>query len=192
MSREFDAQLAFGKIGEAYIANWLKMFGQYHVLPVYEKEIQEGKGPMLFPSHSSPLVAPDLLVFRDVGGGVAKIRWVEAKTKSAFTWHRKSQKWTTGIDLRHYQQYQRVAELSPWPVWILFLHHDGQAKDSPPGCPTGLFGADIRYLVNHESHRWLGNGGGGMVYWAHETLTLMATLEQVYRASATHQETPAS
>lgn len=187
MSHEFNRQLAFGKIGEAYIATWLKMSCRYHVLPVYEKEMQEGKGPVLFPTQGETLIAPDLLAFRREGEHLAKIRWVEAKTKSAFSWHRITQRWVTGIDLHHYTQYQKVADISPWPVWLLFLHYEGRAKDSPAGCPTGLFGGDIRHLTKNENHRSPNWGKSGMVYWAHSTLRPLATLEQVFRAMEDHQ-----
>ena len=39
--------------------------------------------------------------------------------------------WVTGIDLRNYEDYLRVQAISPWPIWLLFLHFDGQAKDYP-------------------------------------------------------------
>lgn len=173
MSR-FRQSLAFGKVGESLIANWLKRRG-YTVLPVYEKEISEGKGPQLF-TPSQNLIAPDLFAFN---GGTDKAFWIEAKHKSAFTWHRITSRWTTGIDLKHYRDYLKVADLSPWPVWLLFLHQKGQAKDSPPGCPTGLFGQELSYLRQHENHRHGNWGNGGMVYWAHTTLKKLATLEEI-------------
>lgn len=182
MSHSFEESLARGKIGEAQIATWLRASCGYHVLPVYETEIEKGKGPVLYQQLGLPLIAPDLLAFRSEGVNRAQIRWVEAKTKSAFSWHRISKQWVTGIDLHHYEQYQKVAELSPWQVWLLFLHHSGQAKDSPPGCPTGLFGGELSYLKEHENHRHTNWGKTGMVYWAHKTLKQLATLEQVSNA----------
>ena len=173
----FQANLAFGKLGESHIANWFKRLG-YCALPVYEKQINEGKGPQLF-TPSGSLVAPDILVFKkDVPA--AKVWWIEAKHKSAFTWYRKYKRWTTGIDKRHYEQYLKVAEVSPWPVWLLFLHGSGIAKDTPAGMasPTGLFGGELGYLsrnVDHRSPNW----AKGMVYWSHEILRQLATLEEV-------------
>lgn len=168
----FQRNLAFGKIGESLIANWLKRRG-YTVLPVYEKEISKGKGPQLFTPNEN-LIAPDLFAFNGIKD---RAFWIEAKHKSAFTWHRISRQWLTGINLRHYYDYLKVARESPWPVWLLFLHQDGQAKDSPPGCPTGLFGQELGYLQQHEHHRW---NEGGMVYWADTILEKLATLEEVY------------
>ena len=94
----FAECLEVGKAGESAIAGWFKRKG-YCILPVYEKEINEGKGPQLFTPLVS-LIAPDLLIFN-----ATKIFWVEAKHKEAFTWHRICQRWVTGIDLRHYKDY---------------------------------------------------------------------------------------
>lgn len=176
----FEHQLAFGKAGESLIANWLKGRG-YSILPVYEKEISEGKGPQVFTVQGN-LVAPDLLIF---GRENSKVWWIEAKHKSAFSWHRISRCWVTGIDLRHYQDYLRIRELSPWPVWLLFLQREGVAKDTPPNkiSPTGLYGGSLAYLekrVNHSHDNW---GRSGMIYWAEKTLTKIATLEDILRSS---------
>jgi hypothetical protein len=133
-------------------------------MPVYEKLTDFGKGPQIFMAEG-PLIAPDLFVFNGL-----KAMWVEAKHKTAFTWHRITECWTTGIDRRHYHDYLRVAATSPWPLWLLFLHEGGQAKDSPPDSPAGLFGDEIAALaqcVHHESDKW---GTSGMVYWAYESL----------------------
>jgi len=176
----FERQLAFGKAGESLIANWLKRKG-HSVLPVYEKEISEGKGPQIFTVQSN-LIAPDLLAF---GCKSDKVWWIEAKHKSAFSWHRISSRWVTGIDLRHYEDYLRVQELSPWPIWLLFLQREGRAKDTPPdkAGPTGLYGGNLARLkecINHHSPNW---GRSGMVYWAEETLIKIADLEEVLSAS---------
>ena len=120
------------------------------------------------------LIAPDMFVF-----GREKACWIEAKHKSAFTWHRCSQAWVTGIDLRHYGDYCQVDELTPWPVWILFLHENGTAKDSPEGSPTGLFGETLAYLKQNEHHRHTNWGRTGMVYWEYRKLRLLAKLGEV-------------
>jgi len=178
----FDSQLHFGKIGEGAIAHWLREKKGFHVLPIYEKEISEGKGPVLF-SLEGELIAPDLFCFRKTTEVGTDTLWIEAKTKSAFTWHRISQQWLTGIDMRHYEDYLKVAHLSPFPVWLLFLHLAGTAKDTPQGkvSPTGLFGRELLYLAKHEDHRHENWGRTGMVYWAHKTLLRLAALDEVSR-----------
>jgi len=165
----FAQQLRFGMIAESAIATWMRRRG-WSVLPAYEKEIDSGKGPRLFTPNQA-LISPDMLAFQGV-----RVYWVEAKHKTAFTWHRKTSCWTTGIDLRHYKDYCKVADESPWPVWLLFLQRGGHAKDSPETSPCGLYGNSIDYLREHESHRW---DSVGMVYWSIDSLRLLTTMEEM-------------
>jgi len=171
-AKSFSSQLSFGKVGESAIAEWFKRKG-YAVLPVYEVEMNTGKGPQVF-TLDAELVAPDMLCFNG-----KRVYWIEAKHKSVFTWHRITGRWTTGIDKHHYEDYLRVAEKSPWPVWLLFLHRNGYTDEPPHDCPAGLFGRELLYLREHENHQHKGWGKYGMVYWAHETLLQLATLEEV-------------
>lgn len=159
----FDDNLKDGKLGESQIADWLKRRG-HHILPVYEIEKGQYAGPALYTSTGDKLVAPDLLVF-----GKGKVTWIEAKHKSGFTWHRKTQRETTGIDLHHYFHYRRIIELVDWPVWLLFLHKGLTAKDSLKS-EAGLFGNDLYFLMRNENHRHLNHGKTGMVYWAKDKL----------------------
>ena len=142
-------------------------------MPVYEQAEHKYKGPALYAVEGA-LIAPDMLVFQPKG----KTVWIEAKTKDAFSWHRNTQRFVTGIDLRPYDDYQRVQAVSPWPIWLLFLQGEGVAKDTPPGkiAPTGLFGRPLAYLVQHENHRSPNWGRSGMVYWSSDTLLSIAPL----------------
>lgn len=172
----FEQSLSIGKAGEDMIAMWLRRRGN-HVLPVYEKIIDEGKGPHLFMSLASKhvsLVAPDLLVLTNT-----QPLWVEAKRKTAFTLHRNTNQLVTGIDLHHYEQYKEVEKETGVPVWLLFLQEGGQAKDSPPNSPSGLFGNSLQYLSAHEHHSHPNWGRHGMMYWCIEDLYLMAPLEEL-------------
>lgn len=175
-SGAFSQQLAFGQIAEGWIATWLRRRCRYTVLPVYEKEIDNGKGPRMWTPTQS-LIAPDMLVMR-----ADSVKWVEAKRKSVFSWHRITQRWVTGIDLRHYQDYLELARSSDWPVWLLFLHTKGASSEGSGRCPVGLFGGELIELSQHENHRSSKWGKSGMVYWAHERLKLLATLEEVRAA----------
>lgn len=168
----FSQQLSYGMAGETAIARWLQRRG-WAVLPVYEVIVDRGKGPRLYLPDSS-LIAPDFFVFRS-----GRSLWVEAKHKTAFTWHRKTQRWVTGIDLRHYEDYCRIDDMTPWPVWLLFLHEGGRAKDSPPNSPAGLFGNALSNLRKCENHRHENWGRSGMVYWALESLHKLADLDQL-------------
>jgi len=168
----FRAAYKYGAAGESAIAQWLRRSGVC-VLPVYEKIINEGKGPQLYLPEGS-LIVPDLFAFNN-----EKAIWIEAKHKTAFSWHRITERWCTGIDLRHYANYLQVDKITPWPVWLLFLHDGGQAKDSPPDSPAGLFGNSLARLAKCENHRHTNWGKSGMVYWAHHSLIKMAELEDL-------------
>lgn len=172
----FDKQLAIGQLGESDIALWFRSRGNC-VMPVYEKEIDTGKGPRFF-APVEQLVAPDMFI-------MPPMIWIEAKHKTHFTWYRIGSRWVTGVDLRHYRDYLKVAEVSGRPVWLMFLHRESRPwhKDleggCPPECPVGLFGNDIKYLdanKSHESPKW---GPSGMVYWAERSLKRLATLSEI-------------
>jgi len=163
----FDKNLEFGQAGEGKIAEWFINRG-FSVLPIYEKIINTGKGPRLFVPEGK-LIAPDMLVFRGTDA-----LWIEAKHKMAFTLHRITNKWVTGIDLRHYVDYLMIDDNTAWPVWLLFLQEGGQAKDSPIESPKGLYGNKLSYLRQNENHRSEKWGKSGMVYWAIDKLKLLS------------------
>ena len=171
-------EYAFGKIAETYIALWLRRRRGYSILPIYEKEIDDGKGPRFF-TPNSELVAPDMLVMKGTD-----VRWIEAKHKDVFSWYWKGDYWVTGIDRHHYHQYCKIADHYPWHVWLLFLHENDRTlkRNEPWPCPTGLFGGTLPFLRRHTSHESDRHGTSGMVYWAHNTLTQLATLEEVKSA----------
>lgn len=167
----FKQSLNYGLAGETLIARWFQRRG-WTVLPVYEKVMDTGKGPTLF-LPDRKLIAPDMFVFNS-----QKAWWIEAKHKTGFSWNRTSQRWVTGIDLNHYMDYLLVEDLTPWPVWLLFLQRGGQAKDSPIS-PSGLFGNALDYLRNHESHRSQKYGSYGMVYWSIDVLKKMSDIKDI-------------
>lgn len=169
---DFKTQLNYGRAAESDIAIWLRSRGNT-VMPVYEKIIDDGKGPQVY-SPSEAMIAPDLLTWKK-----NSVTWIEAKHKTAFSWHRLTGRWVTGIDLRHYQHYLSILKTTPWPVWLLFLHEGGSAKDSIETSPSGLFGNDLSVLSDHENHRSDKWGRSGMVYWAIEWLKQLATIEEL-------------
>lgn len=168
----FSEMFTFGRAAESDIAKWMRRRG-WSVLPVYETLMDTGKGPQLF-TPLAGLIAPDMLVFKGTDA-----LWIESKHKTAFSWHRLTGCWCTGIDLRHYSDYCQVDDASPWPVWLLFLHRGGQAKDSPADSPSGLFGNTLLYLRGHEHHRHGNWGRSGMVYWAIDAMKRLAPLCEV-------------
>lgn len=174
----FDKSLREGLLGEGLITRWLTSRG-WNVLPAYEIELQSGKGPRLFSAKLGTLIAPDLLVFNESG-----FYWVEAKTKSAFTWHRITETFQTGIDRRHWLDYLAVRETTGVPVWLMFLHRPGShAKDTPDGkdSPSGLYGQEVGILRETIDHEHANHGASGMVYWKESELLKVCEYEQVSR-----------
>ena len=183
----FQNSLQFGRIAEGVIAQWLASKG-LAILPAYEIEKSSGKGPQLFTASNS-YVSPDMLA---IGPNMF---WAEAKHKSVFTWYRKTSEWTTGIDLRHYEEYLKVQEKTSIPVWVFFYHmnsvpsFEDRQHGCPANCPTGLFGAHITHLRSNEHHRChafdrfnpfcSGHGQSGMVYWNPAAFTFHASVEEI-------------
>lgn len=172
----FLENLSWGQVGESLIAEWLKRKG-YAVLPVYEKEIDNGKGPRLF-MPTKQLIAPDIFAFTS-----DRALWIEAKHKSRFTWYGLGRCWNTGIDKRHYDDYCEVAEKTPYDVWLFFLHqrsdtwkNDVTKWNAPPLCPTGLFAGNLKKL---PPPRFSSDYANGMVYWKDTDLMKLADLAEV-------------
>lgn len=184
----FRDQLAIGQLGESLIAQWLRRRG-WNVLPAYEKEIDNGKGPRLFTAEcdgrSEQLVSPDLFVMRH-----KEFRWIEAKHKTHFSWYGIGGYFVTGVDLHHFRDYCKVADRTELPVWLLFLHRESATWDedikkrgAPATCPVGLFGQEIAILRQHCSHEHPNHGRTGMIYWQPvKHLRLLARLEDMLRA----------
>jgi hypothetical protein len=177
----FADSLARGQLGESIIARWCIARGN-SVLPVYEKEIDTGKGPRFFTGEGQ-FAAPDMFV-------MPAMNWVEAKHKTVCSWYRIGGYWCTGIDLNHYADYRRTQEISRRPVWLLFLHRSSQPDQRdiqhgcPQRCPVGLYGGSLNHLTRHESHTSEKHGRHGMVYWAIDTLTRLAPLDEIERVAA--------
>lgn len=180
MTATFKENLVTGQFTEVQIAKWLRQSKGYSVLPVYEIEGGEFKGPRFF-GPSNELIAPDILAMK---GG--EIRWIEAKHKTVFSWRGIGGYWETGVDKYHFDSYQQIAIQHPFPVWILFLHKSDKTdkKDldrwvnAPRTCPTGLYAGSLPYLDKHKRYD-AKQGKGGMFYWRHEHLQLLATLAEI-------------
>jgi hypothetical protein len=178
VSQPFEQALTQGKAGESLLSKWLQNRG-HDVFPAYKVEMEAAKGPQLF-TRDGQFVLPDFLAFRD-----GKAIWFEAKTKSRFTWHRQSERWTTGLDLRHYKEYLQVSERTRLPVVLLFWHPCGNPSPAdlnhgcPAACPTGLFSGQLNILrtrYSHISNKW---GNSGMIYWDVSALHKIAERAEV-------------
>jgi hypothetical protein len=172
--KAFERRLTRGQIGETAVARWLRRNGKT-VIPVYGDALDTGKGPQLFLPDDQSLIAPDMLVYWDT-----KVVWIESKRRAAFTWHRNTKCWTTGTNFRHYLDYCKVDDHSPWPVWLFFLQEGGQDRGSPyEDSPSGLYGNKLSILRNSEHHRSDRWGMSGMVYWSIDSLLKLAELKDV-------------
>lgn len=182
---DFYTQLTFGKLGESKIANWIKANGM-HVLPVYEKQDHDYKGPTLYAAEGDTLILPDLLALEPCGEGRIRLVWCEAKNKSTFTWHRKSGNWQTGIDRHLLDQYLEVQRRTSIPIYLLFLQNGGRDKDTNVSSPQGLYGNRLTYLSANIRHDFRYTDASGrsvwMVYWNISDLRLMASLEEIETA----------
>ncbi len=156
-SAHFSKQLQIGKTGETEIATWL--LGRGHgVLPIYEIAENQYKGPALY-SGDNTIIAPDMMTIKN-----GKVLFVEAKHKEGFTWYRRTASWQTGIDIKHFNEYMQIEDVTKIPVWILFLQKGGYAKDSEKS-PAGLYGNSLAFLKNNTDHFSDRHGKSGMVYW---------------------------
>lgn len=190
MNEHFRYTLRQGQLGESIISRWLIERGN-SIMPVYEKEIDDGKGPQFY-SRDGHFAAPDLFVFAaNSRNGGERFLWAEAKHKTVFSWYRKRPAWVTGIDLNHFEDYRRVEQRSGVPVWLFFLHSSSTpsaadlANGCPRVCPTGLFGERLSVLAADEniSHRSDRHGAHGMIYWRESSLKLFAPREELLSAS---------
>jgi len=171
-SHTFKENLETGKTGESFLANWFKYKG-YNILPVYEQINPKFKGPTVYMADGSEIVSPDMIIFKK-----DKIFWIEVKCKSAFTEYHITGKFQTGIDIKHFRDYQKIMKNFSGEVWLLFLQGKGIAKDSNQG-PSGLYGNTLKYLTEHVDHESENYGPSGMVYWNLEDLKFMDSYENV-------------
>lgn len=140
------------------------------------------RGPCLC-TPSGEVVTTDFLLIKGV-----RVIWVEAKSKTRSNFFGKTGKWQTGIDLEYWDAYNQIAKLTPFPVWIFFLHEDETLSEldrfygATGKAPTGLWGATLDYLEktwHHKSDRY---GAGGMIYWELDRLNQRATLDEFREA----------
>mgnify|MGYP006433119307 CR=1 FL=1 len=181
----FEESLRIGRLSESAIVSWLRARGN-GIITVYEIEHEKKEGPRFLAARSRAFVAPDVLCF----GGQGNVLWCETKYKTVFSWYRKGRKWVTGVDQNHFRDYRQVAAETGLPVWLAFLHvsdapHDKDISCGAPSlCPTGLFIGEVERLARSYSHESGRHGRHGMIYWAEETLTRLASAEEVMRHHA--------
>lgn len=182
LERCFKDSLYFGKIGEDQISMIFRERG-WGVIPVYEKTMDDGKGPRVFlKKGEESLIAPDMQVFKDKW-----VLWVEVKRKSSFSWSTRDLVWRTGIDKRHFDDYIEVNQKTPWKVHLFFIHDSEYCSNAPRGkkSPTGIFYNSIDYLKDNisfasKSPKTLDYGKTGMVYWDVSNLKRLSPIKEEF------------
>jgi len=177
----FIEYLKKGEIAEGVIAKWFISRG--HQAFQVKSDYNMSKGPRI-EIDGEKYISPDMLVQLSSG----KTIYVKAKYKNAFSEYRKKGVFTTGIDRVPYEHYIKVSNGTGIPVWVMFLHQGGIAKDAKLGySPNGLFGNNINELSANENHRYRGNGID-MVYWTRKedggALIKLDSLSNIRRISS--------
>ena len=180
MSDIFQENLIMGQAGENVVARYLIYERGFSMLPVYQVLQGNYKGPRFY-TKCGEKVAPDALGFK--GGSVF---WFEIKTKTRFSWYRKTKTWQTGIDRSHYHDYLDISTMHPFPLWLLFFHTQHETHEGDGKCPVGLYGNDIQELSKCVAHEYTKNtpaqyGKCGMVYWNQASLKPIATIEEIMK-----------
>ena len=168
----FRVALAGARAVEIAVAAWLMDRGHL-VLPVYDYSgAGDDKAPRLHAfSCEDSLVLPDLLVCR---AGLSQ--WVEVKYKTAGSATAiRGNQIQTGISLRLYQQYDRVARESGFDVWMCFAHRTENLI-------TLNSLKELRNLpVSGPPRKSSGPDRGGSVFWPLEELRVVASFGEVVR-----------
>lgn len=176
---QFQASLAKARKIERAVAAWLMSKGA-RILPVYDYSgLGEGKAPKLQAfSASDSLVTPDLLVARR-----GCMSWCEVKWKTSAFHFRKTNEFETGIDLRLWNQYQRVKKITGCRVFLVFVH---EAEDTVTCDEIGLLDS----LPNKRVSSWgrpsedTNRSHPPMVNWPLRVLHPLATYRQVVPSEA--------
>lgn len=151
----------------------------YVVIPIYDFEISENvnnKGPKIYTTDGR-IISPDMLAISKNGDDAF---WIEAKQKSVFAWFFNDSCWTTGIDLHHLSDYDRLQKLCNLPILLMFLHTtSGDESDMKHPCPTGLYYQRIDWLTKNIHSISNTAGRNGMAYWRESQLIKIATIEQL-------------
>ena len=163
-ARERDRSKAY----EIAFSEYLQTVRGYYILPTYDYSgLGDGKAPRLLKGKDG-LVLPDLMGVKN-----GKISWFEIKLKSEATYYRKGGCLETGLNLRHWNDYQRVKAQIGAKIFIVFIH---QKEDRVVTLDTDDFAAAF-------SHQYEDNkmGRGGMVFFDFAKLKFVMTASELER-----------
>jgi len=132
---KFEEMLAFGQDGEKEIASVLIKNG-VSLIPLYQFE-HESKAPFLL-SDNETIILPDLTCFSE------NAFFVECKRKNQ--WVHFNGRVETGLNVRHYQSYKKVKEITKLNVYLFFKHENEM---------PGIYYNEIDVL-NSNSRIWNG------------------------------------
>ena len=167
----FNDSLKFGLGGERIVAEIMRARG-WTVVQVGGQH-GEYQGPRIELPMGLTLVSPDLIIMKN-----GKTFWIEVKRKSVFSFHKNSQKITTGIDLDKWIDYLEADRYGSFPLWLFFLHESDTVRDAPDGIArpkTGIYFGQARKLKQTELHRHRNFGSHGGVFWDIATLGFLPT-----------------
>lgn len=91
------------------------------MIPSYDYSGEEGDMPPRLQGEETAYPVPDLDIAKN-----GHRRWVEVKTKASADWTRITRQFEHGIPRRHYEAYQRVAEITGGPVHLCVYEENTQ------------------------------------------------------------------
>jgi hypothetical protein len=149
-----------GRIGERIVALIMRSCG-YFVIPSYDYGGSDGNKSPKMQGPKLALVIPDLDVVR---GG--KRHWVEVKTKDHADFTRMTDQLEHGIDLRHFEHYQRVESESGCDVVVSVFEES-----------TGdVLASTLRRIAKAGRLSPRFNCGRGGYFWPRSVMTQIASV----------------
>jgi hypothetical protein len=172
--RLFSDKRREGEIVERGFARWIES-RDFCVVPSAKWPRMPGEGPKLYFPRTPPLSAPDVLAFTPQRVPY----WYEVKHDPHFSWWNRDRKWQTGCDIKYFNEYLQVSELTGIPLWIIFHCNiprprpDDRARwgnSCPDEAPVGIYGdlvTDLKESIDHPTDDY---GSGGMYLWNKDDL----------------------
>ena len=148
----FEQRLASGQSWELPVARYLQKRVGGTIL--YTGELNRDGAPMLHTGGEDVLV-PDILIQGTKRGSI----YVEVKSKSKASYHRRSGAYQTGFDAHMFEHYERAQAITGTPVYVVFVHKDtGQV----------LWGSltELAASIHHTGR----SKGKRMHYWSLDSL----------------------
>ncbi len=114
----FEEQLARGRTAEHLVSELLQERG-WHIIPSYDFTGDDANKAPKLQGKLAHIVIPDLDAAKD-----GSRKWCEVKRKESANFTRITKRLEHGIPLRHYQDYQKVEEITGTEVWLFILEEN--------------------------------------------------------------------